>query len=572
MEGFFATGKVDEIRRVLHELGGSASDAFYFVDEALVPVGGETKDFGNSTYLRNALDRSLALQPNPAILWLITDNQPSVGNQTDSDRDISQFYDRLRSDTIKRLYFFPLRVDFEGKLFRADGHQVLAPLYTGKRGLLIYALLLDESAREEFERTTGQLQSRYESTFGEIPRVLIKPLAQDTVTARVIPGDKFRLEDGDQLVAGDFKEGAPISGTFEIELTSQLGQMKISRADIDVRVPDKFRTADFTESEIIPEFSPHDIQNFEPQNKRRIEVKFNAPGVHIRNNPISWWNCITHNRGDIDGSVRIKIDVPGQNFGVVNNLANKFSTTHDIYNDASESVQSRIYRLDDLVRQMMPDQAVNIRPQIGKNQDGNIPVRLVVLYPKWPVVVMIIGILVLLLLLLVLRQLFIRPRLYRLTWDDGRYRACPDFRLWPLLGQRVDLDDRKAATIKRTLSGIRVNAAAGFTVDEAQTRLVSPGGTDFTLYQIATAGGTNFCFSSISAAVQNGDASQPRVDDILGDVSYARSGTDGGDIRVAATAPPIRKPTSGTSAMSATESTERKSGDESNYNLDDLFS
>ena len=48
----------------------------------------------------------------PAILWLITDNQPSVGNQTDSDKDIAQFYDRLRSDArfkdvLRQVHFLP---------------------------------------------------------------------------------------------------------------------------------------------------------------------------------------------------------------------------------------------------------------------------------------------------------------------------------------------------------------------------------------------------------------------------------------------------------------------------------
>ena len=557
---------------MLREVCGSESDAYYFVDNDLVRVGEETRDFGNNTYLRNALDRTLAQQPAPAILWLVTDNQPSVGNQTDSDRDIAAFYERLRSDSVKRLYFFPLKLDFKGKLFKEDGHQLLAANYVGKRGLLVYALLLDESAGEEFERATSELQSRYEAIgAGQTRRILIKPLEQDTVTARVVPREKFRLEN-ELLVAGDFNEGGPISGRFDIELTSKLGQMKISHADIDVKVPDKFRTGDFTESEIVPEFSPHNIKDFEPDNMQRIEVKLNAPGVHIRRNPVSWWNCITHNRGDVNGTVQIKIKVQGQNLDVTSNLATEFSTSRDIYNDASENVQSRIYNLDVLVKQMMPQRSVDIRPHIGKSQDGIIPVRLVVLYPKWPVVAMIAAILLLLVLLLLLWRLLGRPQLYRLTWDSGQYRACPDFRLWPLVGRRINLDDRAAATIKKSWSGIRVRAAGGYTVDQTRSRFVNPNGTDFSLNQTETGAGVNFYFSSTTAAFRSGSGGQNDEDSILGGVSYTAGGPDSdGAARGIASAPPIRKPTSGPRADNETKSAAAKTGDDSNYNLDDLF-
>jgi hypothetical protein len=568
MEGFFATGKIDEARRLLGELSGGSGDAYYFLDMELVPGGQEPASFGANTYLRNALDRALAQQPAPAILWMITDNQPSVGNQTDSDRDIAEFYDRLRSDAVKRLYFFPLKLDFQGKLYRDDGHALLTPRYQGKRGLLIYALLLDEGASEEFERVTAEFQSRYRpGTAGEMRRILIKPLGQDTVTARLVPGNKFRVEDESRLVAGDFDEGAPIKGDFKIELTSQLGQMKISHADIDVRVPDKFRTGDFTESEIRPDFTPHDVRDFEPQNRRTVEVSINAPGVHIRDNLISWWNCITHNRGDINGQIQVMIRVPGQNFDVVSTLADEFSTTRDVYNDASEGVQSRVYKLDDLVKRMIPERQVDIRPRVGNSEDGVIPVRVVVRYPKHPAVYMVAAILLLLALLYALFRVFGRQRLYRLTWDDGRYRACPDFRLWPLVGRRVELNRRTAATIKKSVGGIRVRAAGGYTVDDTRSRLVSPGGTDFNVSQSSDGVGVNFYFSTAAAPLGGGGgASRGGEDGILGGLSY---GDDGGAPRGVTAAPPIRSPT--TAGGDGARPAGGAAAEDGAVNLDDLF-
>lgn len=569
MEGFFATGRMNEVRRLLVELSGGAGDsAYYFINKELVPASQEPTNFGGDTYLRYALDRALAQEPSPAILWIITDNQPSAGNQTESDREIGEFYDRLRSDAVKRLYFFPLKLDFRGKLYRDDGHALLTPNYQGKRGLLVYALLLDEGARAEFERVTSEFQSRYRpEAAGELRRVLIKPLEQDTITARLMPGDKFRVEEERRLVGGEFDEGAPIKGDFKVELTSQFGQMKISHADIDVRVPDKFRAGDFTESEISPEFSPHNIQDLEPQNQRTINVAINAPGVHIRNNLVSWWNCITHNRGEVTGEVRILVKARGEDMDVVSALSREYSTTRDIYSDASEGVQSRIYKLDDLVKRMLPERELDIRPRVGGGDDGVIPVRLVVRYPKRPVLYLLAAILALLLLLYLLYRLVGRPQLYRLTWDDGRYRACPDFHLWPFVGRRIELNKRTAATIKKSVGGIRVRAASGYTVDDVSTRLVSPGGTDFNVSQSADGAGVNFYFSTATASLR-GPAARHADDGILGGLSYGGDGA--GPSAPAAGAPPVRSP--GTGGGNGVGSPRAGAADDSGgINLDDLF-
>lgn len=572
MEGFFNTGAINEVGSLLRDLSGPAGEAHYFIDTDLVPVGQEPANFGGNTYLRQALEHALAQQPAPAILWLLTDNQPSIGNQTASDQDIAQFYDRLRSDAVKRLYFFPLKLDFKGKLYRDDGHSLLAPNYEGKRGLLVYALLLDEGARAEFDRVTTEFQLRHRPPgTREVRRIMIKPLEQDTITARLLPGDRFRVEDENRLVAGDFDEGAPLKGDFKVELTSELGQMKISRADIDVRVPENFRADDFTESEIKPDFTPRDIHDFEPQSKRVVVVSINAPGVHIRNNPLSWWNCITHNRGDVTGRVQIGIKVPGQNFAVVSTLANEFSTNRDIYNDASGRVQERIYDLDGLVRRMMPERGVDISPRVGNGEEGMIPVRLTVRYPKWPIWVLAGLILTLLLLAFLASRLFGRRQLYRLTWDGGRYRACPDFRLWPLVGRGIELDNRTAATIKKSLSGIRVRAAGGYTVDDTGSRLVNPSGTDFNIRQSSDGAGINLYFSTTTAAFLGGPAARSGEEDgILGGVSYGGPGV--GESRGVAEAPPIRKPTTGRSGGGNAASPDAADDDDNSpINLDDLF-
>ena len=405
-------------------------------------------------------------------------------------------------------------------------------------------------------------------------RLLIKPLEEDTVTAELVrgdqPGDKFRVGKDGQLVAGDFATGAPIKADFKILLRSKLGQITISRAEVDAHVVGKFQTGDFAESTITPECNPSLIENFKPTTEQPIDVTIKAPGVHIRNNPVSWWNCIRHNRGDITGRIQILIKVPGQKIDVVSTLADEFSTDSDIYNVADERTQSRIYHLNVLVKQMMSsERAVEIRPRIGDSKDGIIPVRLTVLYPKWPGPLLIGIIILLILLALGVWRFFGRRQFYRLTWDSGNSRACPDFRLWPFVGQRVDLDNRTVATIKQGVGGIRVRATSGYTVDDTKTRAVYPSGSDFNVSQVGDSSGVTFYFSSVTAAFSGGSAARDNADDILGGVSYGDSLDVRGGDSVPST-PPVRKPTLGRGGAAASSKT-NSTADAGPINLDDLF-
>jgi hypothetical protein len=261
--------------------------------------------------------------------------------------------------------------------------------------------------------------------------------------------------------------------------------------------------------------------------------------------------------------------VRGENLDLVSDLANEFGTTRDIYNDSNERVQSRIYKLDALVRKMMPEREVSIQPRIG-NDDGKIPVRLLVRYPKWPAIVLVAGIIFLLLLGLLLWRLLAGQQLYRLTWAHGQFRACPDFRLWPLISRQVPLDDQTAAKISRTLGGIRVHASSGYTVDQTRNRFVDPRGSDFYVSRSSTGAGLDFHFSSATPRLADSQASKIGTYDILGDIAYGSSGQDAaGRSPEATTAPPIRKPTTGPGG-NGDRATSGKS-EETSFNLDDLY-
>jgi hypothetical protein len=136
------------------------------------------------------------------------------------------------------------------------------------------------------------------------------------------------------------------------------------------------------------------------------------------------------------------------------------------------------------------------------------------------------------------------------------------------------LDNRTAATIKKSLGGIRVRATGGYTVDDTKSRLINPGGTDFNISQSSDGVGLSFYFSSTTAAFTGGSATLSDADSILGGVAYGRSDGDGRETEHgAASAPPIRKPTTGRTGSNggSAGSSDATTDDNSPINLDDLF-
>lgn len=576
MRGFFTNGKIKDLHGVIREHNRSNAESYYFINEELKPfdeIEAEPRGrdetaggFGGRTVLATALSKTIAEQSGPAIVWLVTDNQPSAGSDTESDQDLEQFYEGLRGSRVKRIYFFPVQLAFNGPLYKSDGKQTLTDSYTGPRGLLVYVLLLDEAASDEFERAVKSFQERLSRLVGgnEFRSFLIKPLEHDTVTAKLLPGEKFKV-DGNKVIGGDFEEGKPIHGEFKLELTSQLGQVNINEANITVQ-SGKFTTQDFVESEPHFVIKPNTINSFKAgsENKKSFAITMDSGGVHTRQGLASWWHSMTTKRGTLEGEVQIVITVPPQNLSVIPETATQFSTTKDIYLNSDPEVQKRIYRLDDLVRKMIPAQTITIQPKVGDNSDGRIPVNLNVrLSPGmrylWP--------LLLLLLLLVLLFFWWKRRpIYRLTWDQDRFRACPDFRLGLFGRRQIEIDNKIAAAIKKSLSGLRVSAVREYSIDNAPSRPLNPTGTDFNISKQGDGVGISFRFSQANNLNARAKAKRNNTFD---EISYS-SGADGTGDQGIVVDQPIRKPTTGKN-YSSSSTTLPLSGDDDDYDLDSLL-
>lgn len=554
MAGFFKTGEIDRLHEILRGQPGSAT--YYFVDEALSSTSPVV--FGEHTYLDSAL--SHAISERSSIIWMVTDNQPSVSTHgSQSEEDLNRFYGQLGSDAVKRIYLFPLRLRFQGTLY-TETDAVLQRAYDGPRGLLLYALLLDASAQDAFEEAVNRTEQRLRQVFDDNLRgIFIKPLRQNTITSRLAPGKGFRPV-GEGIVGRDFEEGKPIQGHFVLELTSQMGQIGLKDAKIVATKQGTFQTGDFTVENIDPFIDPKTI-DLQPKGTKTFEVSMRLDAVHMRKNLKAIWNCMTHNYGLIRGHIIITISAPKENLGVSSELTSRFSTDQDVYHNPSQDTQSRIYRLSDLVRRMVPTEDI-IQPQIGSSSEGRIPVQVEVKYPFWPKAVVFGGILMPL-LLLGGTTLWVRRRpLYRLTWDSGKARACPDFRLWPFLAKAIEIDNKTAARIRMVpISGISVKSHTNYRVDEDSSKAISSEGAEFVLAQNSGLGSVAFVFGSVGLSNRR----PTRSKEAFGEETYNGGGhSEGLADSTGDLAPPIRRVT--------TDARTRGNSDDPSSRISDLDS
>lgn len=519
-------------------------EKLYFIDEeSLTPSVGR---YGNNTFINSAFTKIVARNQRPSIVWFVTDNQPSSpAGKAASDDDLRRFYDNLQSDAVKRIYFFPLRLPYSGDLYLFDENDTprTYPNYNGNRGLVVYALLLDDAAAEPFERAVAEVESRLAANDAAVRGVRAKPLDRDFASLAVRQGERFTVTN-EGVVGENFSVGEPIVGNFFVDLTSTHGEIEISKAKLTVE-PVGFESGDFTESNIVPVVTPDEIENFAPQNTRTLTINLRMEPVQIS----SWLNVATimrtlnENEGYIRGNIRLRVRVPPQNFKLVSQLTSTYSAGDRILYDARPDLQERVYRLDGLVQRMTPAQGtIDIQPEGAGDEERDIPVRIAVLYPKKPLGLVLTLLLLLLLIPLLLILWFKRQPFYRLAWENGRKRACPDFRLWPLVGKKVELDDCAAASIRRTpLSGIKVSAARGYVVDEASSKMLNPDGSDFNLSRKDDGAGVNFYFSKAGGAAARASVA---ADDPFGGTSYGGGGGNAGDVGGDGAAP-VERPSTG---------------------------
>jgi hypothetical protein len=572
MTGFHSTDQLRKLNSAISSQIGAGAQSYYFInDEPLKPFDPNQRPYGSRTRLRHALSEALNSNPTPEIIWFVTDNQPSVGN-SDSDKDLDGFYNLLLSPRVKRIQLFPLKLKFKGAIYTEDD-KTLEAEYAGLRGLLVYALLIDERAKSVFESTVTALKGRLDSDFSreQVGSIFIKPPEEARVKVLLRPGgrgtDNVRpLRVVNKGIFGDgFAENEPIKGRFKIVLEPESDQLQINEADVDVSPTGEFQTSDFLETAWNVRATERKIKNLNPQNRQEFDVILSMDPVRIRQDFTTYWKSIFLRHGDIKGNILISIKVSGKNnFSPAPSLM-EFSTDKNIYRDKSEKTQSKIYSLDTLVRRMLPQEGeITIRPRVEGSPSGVIPAHLRIKAPKGAAWALIALILLSLLLIGAVVWRIRRQPIYRLTWDNNRYRACHDFHLWPWSSQTIAVDDRKVAVIRNSLGGIKVSAARGFLVDGLAKKAISPFGSDFNVTDRNDGFGMDFYFSKAGLVKQRRAGSG--LDDFYAD-GFDRKGGSGLEQEAA----PVRKPTTGGKYPGATASEPSKTSGDSPTDINSLF-
>lgn len=564
MRGFFTTGQIGQLNDFIAKNTAAKTDSFYFIDDYKKKLDETaTEEFGNNTYLNTTLTNTLSARPQPSIIWLITDNQPSGNGESDSDKDIKDFYSTLRSEAIKRIVFFPLKINFEGKLFTVDD-QILEEKYNGKRGLLVYALLLDEKYKDDFENSVSGFENAANTGLGNsspVRKILIKPLESETVSAKLvsIPGEKLKVENN-KISGSDFDENQPIMGKFGIELDSKLGLIKIDEATIDAQKGDFF-TNDFSTPHPKADISPKKIENFiAGQNLPPFVVTLTLEPMQVEDSFSSIWKSLSSKRGDITGEIFITITIPSSKFSPISGFKEEFSTDKNIFNDASPEVQERIYNLKGLMEQMISTDTQIIKPSINDNTEGSIPVHLSARFNSgWRAVYLLLPLIVLIILItaLIFFSRNINTAKYRLTWNREQYLAMNDFSLPIFFGQqKIIIDGQSVAGIKKSFSDIKVKADKGYTIDGQIRQSLSDMGSDFNIVRDIDGGTVDFQFKEIKNSAASGRITDS---DDWTDEYYVSSGFQTYDNEL-----PLKTPTFG-------DSKHTSSDDKAEIDLDDFF-
>ncbi|MDY7034029.1 MAG: hypothetical protein SVY10_19225 [Thermodesulfobacteriota bacterium] len=540
MTGFFKTGLIynicDKIHNAVQDQQTRISSYYfkYYYSGSRIRGGlFEYREYdhpsqadGEVTLIDRAFKDVISKNQSTSIVWLITDNIQDPEGRTDEQGDINQFYEKLRNDiNVNRVHIFPLSLDFNGTLYERDGQTPLGQ-YTGKRGLVVYAILLDVAWAETFESQITNFSRLIQ--FPSRKGILCKPLEEGDVT---VIAEEISHMDG----KGNFTKQSPliyqkggeltsekifsvhesIEGAFLIRILSRMENIYISKPEVQLTLIEDFKQQDFKsgspklvsdpvqlEYDLVPDRFSQDI---------RIFIALERGVAFAAGSPGAYWHALFQSRAaDYRGKIRVSLKVKKSHFGLVEDIREKYSTNDPRYFQIiDKELQSRIFGLDKIFLGAAKE-AIWL-----KIQDYTINFR--IQYPSWPIFVFLISICTVLALFFVGASFLLKSpdfrlvgedethfhfwvkkpekemdeyedNIYREEYDEGRsvpneYYEGEPVNLRPLLGQYpVYIENRKAAKIKRLpLFGVFVKAERGFSIEgnNKKSLKMTHYGTDF---------------------------------------------------------------------------------------------
>jgi hypothetical protein len=293
----------------------------------------EALPFSGSTYLDRAIDRASATHA--AIAWMVTDNVEEQPGATEAS-NTEVFFRKLRSDAVRRLTVFPLR--------QSPGHA----------GIVVYALLLDDSVAEAYERELADMARRGKGLLHTEP-LRMKPLDRDTVQI------SFVSATGPHGSTVTYAAGKPIREHLEIRFKSKFDHIEIEEGLI--RVTPASPRFD-SQSLLIPEqrviaISPQRVRGLGAgdETEQIYSVDIDLGQVRLKNDLPSLWKAAWGKSGE-EATLKLEfvIEVPQKNF----HLRKQFIANYSASTVAEAKATGKVYAVDRLPS-LMSEQITDVK-------------------------------------------------------------------------------------------------------------------------------------------------------------------------------------------------------------------
>ncbi len=458
------------------------------------------------------------IQSHPGSVWIVTDNvqDPRPQAQNAEDEDIRKFYKVLEQDAaVKDVHFFIRTPEFNGKLYKQDGVTSYGP-YSGKRGLLVYGILLDSTLQAQFEVAMRTFASKSQEFADSnlVEGIQVKGFSSASITTEISKRDQdthvvLRNSDNALIFQNVFREGEKIQGSFQMTFVSGPNNLVVSQPEVEVRLQEPFQLfvdgARFTATP--PEVNsapPRLSSSLLPATAKGtpqhvvVSVEF-KDGVHFPHSPRYLWNYLWQPRASLyKGRIEVGVKARKADVDFLPGWVKNYDIGSEYFDSANEGTQKKIYGLKDLFKQLNSN-----RNDYVVIPARTIPVEFSASPPQWPVFVLGLFALMLIILSFLLLRKIADPEFnleplgalsYRLSvrqlqksrrpdpddWgspDDTSDNGTKPVRLRFFSSEPLKEEDQRLGDLRRNLMGISVKAATGYVVNGSrQYRLSNRGG------------------------------------------------------------------------------------------------
>lgn len=458
MAGFYNTGSIRMLVVNLQKILGGAK-IYLFNDKGLELV--KRTDSLNSVNRDTRIDLAIkGFLENPSsrpdAIWLITDNVQDRTETPYIDANTKEFYSILQQDEFVKIYIMPCFLDFSGKIYLNRGGRQYSENYTGRKGLIIYGMLLNEKFRKQFD----DIANRFTSTLtGYESKILLsKPLDKETFDLK--PSDtpageepaNVRLNEKGIFYGKGFKEGKKFQIKFYIKLLSKFDDLIVSGKVNASIVDDHFKSIVLKDTSVKCDINPQKVNIAPGKTSEEIyKVTVNVNKVKMRIDPVSIIRAALSGKpGRIDGKIKIEVKIPREGFRFTDEILRHYNT--DDIND-----YKRIYGMGSLINYM----AVDVT---------SIPIYydivLAVNYPYWPMIFVILTVIAFIAIIFIIYRLLSSAKREKFAISVGGEEERIISFSSPLSSYNISSAGKTYGTIKKSANGeINVKINKGFVID-----------------------------------------------------------------------------------------------------------